>query len=1121
MAHNSLPNYQAMVSGQAPTPDTQGDCTSGSEWAPPDPVIGAHGQAVGQGCIFPAKIKTLFDQLTAKGLMWKGYMEDLRNSTARDGVSCPTIHNTASYATDAYVRKHDPIQWFHSLFDDNASCMAHDQSLYALARDLQSVRTTPNFSFIAPNQVHDGHDASGASDWAAYADVFLRQYLPMITSSPAFRQDGLLIVTFDESETIVGVPSTAEDDMSCCNEIPGPNSPDPGVVGPGGGHVGAVALSPFIKPKSTDAPSPPSPTLTGVGYYNHYSFLRSMEDLFQVNKDTGLGGDNDGHLGFAGTYAPTYPGPGSFGADVYNAAPVGGVVASPVASGAGTGPRKADGSLTWQHPLPQGEDLKGVSCPSLSACVAVGNTGAIVTTGDGGAHWKWQDSATGADLRAVSCASTLACVAVGDAGVALRTSDGGAHWSSVQFETKALNAVSCPSTSTCFAAGDEGTLARSDDGGASWSAQDSKTNEPLYGIGCPAASTCFAAGRTGVIVATTNGATWSAQSSGTQERLHAIACWSVAECLVAGDSDKAFKTSNGGASWTQLFNTGTDNTYLGVACAGPACELVGKHDPSVGGFAPAGAEGASVTATNGGASFAAKDPGTRNPLSSVSCTSATTCVGVGDRGTIVRTSNGGATAWTSQMGAPDSDLSRVTCWSGHFCGFEGMSSLTGMSCTDANVCFAVGSYGTIMSTADGGAAWTTQKSGAPSPPPNKANAPPLSPPGLNSVSCPGGGNCVAVGDQGSAQATTDGGANWSDKSAGTPNDLLGVSCPAIQVCVAVGMGGTIARTSNGGANWSTQSAGPGITLSAISCPDTSTCVAVGNFGAVLRTTDGGAHWAAEDSGTTAYLAGVSCPLTNVCIAVGSGGTVLRITGSVVPSPKFSGVGDDLMSISCAGPTHCVATGSLGTLISTANGGNGWTVQGTGTSRALRATSCPSTDKCIAAGDAAAILGVTPTAKPGNPPEPGGGPPPGGLGDLGGLLNGVTCEVKALKSEILGRALRLTRRFVQISGRSRTHQCRQDRVTHVRVAIARVLRRGRCQFLGPNERLGRARLCSRPVYQLARVHYVASRLVTDWTFSRRVVLPPGSYRVQVRGQDRIGLLEPSAISRPALVSARSR
>ena len=58
------------------------------------------------------------------------------------------------------------------------------------------------------------------------ADQFLRTWVPRITGSAAFKQDGLLIVTFDESE------SGAED---CCNEPSGPNTPNNGGPDPGNG----------------------------------------------------------------------------------------------------------------------------------------------------------------------------------------------------------------------------------------------------------------------------------------------------------------------------------------------------------------------------------------------------------------------------------------------------------------------------------------------------------------------------------------------------------------------------------------------------------------------------------------------------------------------------------------------------------------------------------------------------------------------------------------------------------------------------------------------------------------------------------------------------------------------
>ena len=82
-----------------------------------------------------------------------------------------------------------------------------------LAHDLQHELTTPNFVFITPNLCHDGHDGNGAkspckngelTDGVHFggglvgANAFLKATVPLILNSPAFKEDGLLIVTFDK-----------------------------------------------------------------------------------------------------------------------------------------------------------------------------------------------------------------------------------------------------------------------------------------------------------------------------------------------------------------------------------------------------------------------------------------------------------------------------------------------------------------------------------------------------------------------------------------------------------------------------------------------------------------------------------------------------------------------------------------------------------------------------------------------------------------------------------------------------------------------------------------------------------------------------------------------------------
>jgi hypothetical protein len=192
-------------------------------------------------------------------------------------------------ATDSYATRHNPFVYFHSIIDDTTLCDSHVVSLDPLANDLKTAATTPNYVFITPDLCNDGHDApcaNGQAGGLVQADQFLREWVPRITSSPAFlNQAGLLLITFDEA--------ASSDASSCCGEIAGPGSPFPGIIGPGGGDVGAVMLSPCIAP-ATISMTP----------YNHYTMLRSVEDLFGL-----------GHIGYA-----QLSGEQSFGPDVFTRA---------------------------------------------------------------------------------------------------------------------------------------------------------------------------------------------------------------------------------------------------------------------------------------------------------------------------------------------------------------------------------------------------------------------------------------------------------------------------------------------------------------------------------------------------------------------------------------------------------------------------------------------------------------------------------------------------------------------------------------------------------------------------------------------------------------------------------
>lgn len=308
--HNSLDNYIAMMSGQANNPQTSADCGIYADFH--QTGMAPDGQVVGDGCVYPASVKTLADQLTAANLTWKGYMEDMGNDPARESSTCghpllnaPDLTEIAEAPSaavpqgDMYATRHDPFMYFHSVID-LPSCKTQVVNLRELRHDLQSIATTPNFSFITPNLCDDGHDspcANGEPGGLKSINVFLRKLIPEILQSPAYRKDGLIIINFDEGgsgkieHTAAGIHVTVNG-QSCCGQQEGPNLDrnyptssthlrhgqliTTTTLSFGGDRPGALLLSRFIRPG----------TVSNVPY-NHYSLLKSLEEIYGIHEFLG------------------------------------------------------------------------------------------------------------------------------------------------------------------------------------------------------------------------------------------------------------------------------------------------------------------------------------------------------------------------------------------------------------------------------------------------------------------------------------------------------------------------------------------------------------------------------------------------------------------------------------------------------------------------------------------------------------------------------------------------------------------------------------------------------------------------------------------------------------------
>jgi hypothetical protein len=232
-----LPNGVATISGQPPSAATKAGCPRYEE------------------CVYEVETLTLADQMVGAQLHWHGYVEGMQNLEAKpESCVAPAPEAAVTPAPSGYSPLLNPFVFFHSLLD-LGDCDENDVPLDNLQGDLRKVDKTANFSYVSPSLCSAGFRGNcpeGTPDGAAAADAFLAKVVPEILASPAYKQDGLLVVTFGAADPAASAdPATAPADPL---------------------DVGGLLLSPLLTPGGTDAVA-----------YDPYSLLRSVEDLFGLD----------------------------------------------------------------------------------------------------------------------------------------------------------------------------------------------------------------------------------------------------------------------------------------------------------------------------------------------------------------------------------------------------------------------------------------------------------------------------------------------------------------------------------------------------------------------------------------------------------------------------------------------------------------------------------------------------------------------------------------------------------------------------------------------------------------------------------------------------------------------
>ena len=277
VAHEQLADEVALVSGQGPTSEIAANCPTYT--AIQQTGTGADSQVLGSGCVYPHTVRTIAGQLGARGMKWKAYIQGIDEA----GSQHPACAHPALGAADAtaeqgassgpYATFRNPFVYFDSVLE-TPECESDDVGLASLQSDLAEPSSTPNFAYIAPDRCDDGNPTPctpGAPAGMAPTEAFLKQTVGEITASKAYKENGLLVITTDEA------PSSGAfaDSSSCCGQPLFPNDPVKNAAGSpgGGGEVGALLLSPYVKGATT-----------GQEAANDFSLLATFEELFGVER---------------------------------------------------------------------------------------------------------------------------------------------------------------------------------------------------------------------------------------------------------------------------------------------------------------------------------------------------------------------------------------------------------------------------------------------------------------------------------------------------------------------------------------------------------------------------------------------------------------------------------------------------------------------------------------------------------------------------------------------------------------------------------------------------------------------------------------------------------------------
>ena len=572
-----------------------------------------------------------------------------------------------------------------------------------------------------------------------------------------------------------------------------------------------------------------------------------------------------------------------------------------------------------------------------------------------------------------------------------------------------------------------------------WSLQEAPQPKPqsqytLDDVSCSSATKCTAIGfdnyQNSSFAEVWNGSEWTNTPWDPAAQMASISC-AGSSCMTVPSEGEALSSS-------RLFDEGEESSPLevpegatamgmrDVSCtSASACVAVGYYEEN--------GEYKTLAETFDGSWSIQGTPGPgggdgHEALRSVSCVSATYCMAVGEANAEPFAATWDGESWSAaEPEAIGGGLSSVSCYSTSSCMAVGAAAagealvehwdgnswsmletasaekkvqfldearLSGISCTSASTCSAVGTYtmlggaeGQMLAARWGGTSWTFEGSS------NLKGQNSTTPP---AVSCTAANQCTAVGT--SSQITWESqtetmplamrwnGSSWSLQATTHPEQpsasmLEAISCSSSAQCVAVGKEGygpgNFAGYWNGN-KWAIvgqEAIAPelGVGSAAVSCAPLSTCMAIGSSAGVSGTwvvhqfSEGSGYneefteFASPPGAVSVNLRSLSCTSASACVAVGyyeENGEYKTLaetfdgSWSIQETPGGGDGHEALRSVSCVSATYCMAVGEANAEPFAASwDGEGWSAtEPEASDGGLKSVSCRSASFCMAVGD---------------------------------------------------------------------------------------------------------------------------------------------------------------------------